>query len=204
MIKCRQSSLASWKTNAVRVLLNEDCWLNINNAPAQYSGSNYQHAIVNYVNLLNQYGLYVVLALSSTGDGTLQSTKQQPMLDRDHAPDFWKSVATTFKGNTKVIFDIFGEPFPDDNQDTTAGWQCWKDGGACVTRRDTSTPYVAAGMQELVTAVRGTGATNVIMLGGIQFSNALSQWLTANPLTSIDFLGKKGEKGEASSRYLLR
>ena len=32
----------------------------------------------------------------------------------------------------------------------------------------------------------------------------LSRWPEMHPLTSIDFLGKKGEKGGASSRYLLR
>src|SRR5438309_1777578 len=50
-------TIASWHTNAVRVPLNEDCWLDINGAPAAYSGATYQQAIANYVNLLNQDGL---------------------------------------------------------------------------------------------------------------------------------------------------
>jgi hypothetical protein len=32
------SAIASWKVNAIRVPLNEDCWLGINGAPAAYSG----------------------------------------------------------------------------------------------------------------------------------------------------------------------
>src|SRR5439155_20756503 len=55
--------MASWKINTVRVPMNEDCWLGINGADARYSGANYQNAIVNYVNLLHQYGLYAVLDL---------------------------------------------------------------------------------------------------------------------------------------------
>src|SRR5213082_1383563 len=34
-------AIASWRTNAVRVPLNEDCWLAINGAPAAYSGTAY-------------------------------------------------------------------------------------------------------------------------------------------------------------------
>jgi hypothetical protein len=36
-------------------------------------------------------------------------------------------------------------------------------------------------MQSMVTAVRSTGATNVLMLGGEEYSNDLSQWLTYKP-----------------------
>ena len=48
------------------------------------------------------------------------------MPDADHAPDFWTSVANTFKNNSAVIFDLYNEPYLDNNQDTTAGWECWK------------------------------------------------------------------------------
>jgi len=41
--------------------------------------------------------------------------------------------------------------------------------------------FQAAGMQELVTAVRGTGATNLIMLSGIQYANTLTNWLAYKP-----------------------
>src|SRR5260370_35326824 len=36
-------------------------------------------------------------------------------------------------------------------------------------------------MQSLVNAVRSTGATNVIMLGGEEYSNDLRQWLSHEP-----------------------
>jgi hypothetical protein len=43
-------------------------------------------------------------------------------------------------------------------------------------------------MQSLVDAVRGTGATNPIVLGGLEYANALTEWLTyapADPLKSL-------------------
>ena len=41
-----------------------------------------------------------------------------------------------------------------------------------------------AGFQSLVNAVRATGATNIIMLGGLAYSNDLSQWLQYKPVDS--------------------
>jgi hypothetical protein len=51
------------------------------------------------------------------------------------------------------VFDLHNEPHPDNNRIREAS-RCWRDGGTC---RGMS--FQAAGMQELVTAVRGTGAT---------------------------------------------
>src|SRR5437660_11754841 len=57
------AAMATWHINAVRVPLNEDCWLNINGVSAAYGGATYQAAIRSYVSLLHQYGLYAVLEL---------------------------------------------------------------------------------------------------------------------------------------------
>ena len=98
------------------------------------------------------------------------------MPDADHTPAFWQSVATTFKANPAAIFDLFNEPYPDNNNDTTAAWTCWKNGGTC-----SGVSYPAAGMQTLVNTVRATGATNVIMAGGVVYANSLTQWLQYRP-----------------------
>jgi endoglucanase len=42
-------AIASWNVNIVRVLLNEDCWLDINGIAPQYAGANYRKAILDYV-----------------------------------------------------------------------------------------------------------------------------------------------------------
>jgi len=162
-------AIARWNANAVRVPLNEDCWLGINDAPAAYSGAAYRQAIANYVSLLNQNGLVAILDLHWTAAGSARATVQQQMADADHAGAFWGSVAGAFKGNSSVIFDLFSEPY-------SISWPCWRDGGACA-----GVPYAVAGMQSLVTAVRNAGATNVLMLGGLAWSNDLSQWLTYRP-----------------------
>jgi hypothetical protein len=142
-------SIKSWTgINAVRIPMNEDCWLAINGAPAAYSGANYQSALKAFVDLLVQNNIYPILELHWTAPGTTKATGQQPMLDRDHSTTFWTQVATAYKTYGTVIFDPHNEPFPDNNSDTNAAWQCWRDGGTC-----SGVSYQAAGMQEIVTAI---------------------------------------------------
>jgi endoglucanase len=173
-------AIASWRANAVRVPLNEDCWLGINGVPAAYAGAAYQRAIADYVALLNQAGLYAILELHWSAPGTIKATGQSNMPDRDHSIAFWSSVASAYRGNGAVMLELFNEPFPDDNNDTARAWTCWHDGGACGVS-ESGASFAAAGMQELVTAIRQTGATNVIAVGGVQYSNALSGWLAHRP-----------------------
>jgi hypothetical protein len=45
-----------------------------------------------------------------------------------------------------------------------------------------------AGFQTLVDSVRATGASNVIMLGGLAYSNDLSQWLNYRPTDPLNNL----------------
>lgn len=175
--------IRSWGVDAVRIPLNEDCWLNINrptdsryNKYSLYFGSAYQHFIENYVANLNQAGIIAILDLHFAGPGKQRANYQIPMADQDHAPAFWSSVARAFKNNSSVLFDVFNEPFPDNNQNSTAAWRCWRDGGMC-----SGVHYRAAGMQELVNTIRATGATNIILLGGVAYAGELSQWLQFEP-----------------------
>src|SRR6266567_9084309 len=170
------SAIAAWRANVVRLPLNETCWLGINGVTPAYAGANYQQAIADYVARLNRAGLVVILDLHWTAADTAKALAQAPMPNRDHTPEFWRQVATAYGHNNAAIFDLFNEPFPDSNADTPEAWRCWRDGGTC---RGMS--FQAAGMQELVDAVRGTGATNVIIVGGVQYAARLSHWLANKP-----------------------
>ena len=170
------SAMTSWDTTIVRVPLNEDCWLGLNGEPANgKTAAQYQTDIVNWVNLLNQNGQIVILDLHWNNSGTNKSTGQEPMPDLDHAPAFWTSVANTFKSNSSVLFDLYNEPY-------TTSWSCWKNGStAAQTSPCTDVGFAVAGMQTLVNTVRSTGATNIIMLGGLAYSNDLTGWLANKP-----------------------
>jgi endoglucanase len=187
--------IASWNINAVRVPLNEDCWLGLSDIPAQFGGATYQAAIVNFVNLLHKYGIVAILDLHWS-DGIYKGNSsqctdfiaacQKPMVDAANGVPFWTSVANTFKGDNATVLDLFNEPFPERafNFDETKGWTCWRDGGAACAGMLTDSSGAAvpvAGFQTLVNAVRATGAKNVIMLGGLAFSNDETQWLQFRP-----------------------
>ena len=167
-------AIKSWRTNVVRIELNEDCWLGINGLNSAYSGANYRQAIANYVSLLNANGMYAILDLHWSAPGTTLADEQRPMADADHAPAFWSSVANTFKGNNAVIFELFNEP-------RDISWSCWRDGGCIATDDHAGGTFTIAGMQTLVNSVRATGATNVLGLGGLDWSSDLSGWLSFKP-----------------------
>lgn len=169
------AAMASWHINAVRVPLNEDCWLGINGIKPRVGGPNYQHAIESYVATLQSYGLVVILDLHAAAPRSYLSSGLWPMADADHAPRFWSSVATAFKNNHGVIFDLYNEPY-------IQSWSCWLHG--CETTyidNGTEVHYETAGMQSLVDAVRRTGATQPLMLGGLDYSSDESQWLSHEP-----------------------
>jgi hypothetical protein len=185
-------AMKTWNIHVVRVPLNEQCWLGSSAVPpGGLSGAAYQQGVKDWVNLLVANGINVILDLhwtfgQYTGPGAgcpdINATCQKPMPNAQFTPTFWSQVATAFKGNNAVIFDLFNEPFPDfanNFSNPTAAWTCLRDGGTC-----TGIGYQVAGMQSLVNAVRATGATNVIMTGGLSFTNDLSQWLAFKPSDS--------------------
>jgi endoglucanase len=182
------TAIKSWgPVNAVRVPLNEACWDAESYVNASYAGANYINAIKSYVSLLNANGIVAILDLHwtdgaytgpSAGCSSAQATCQKPMPDSAQAIPFWTSVASTFKGNDAVIFDLFNEPYASraDNNNSAEGWQCWATGSPC-----TGISYPVAGMQQLINAVRSAGANNVIMLGGEEYANDLTGWLQNEP-----------------------
>jgi len=136
-----------------------------------------------YVQLLNRNGIVAILDLHWTDglyDGkhghcqtTSEAVCQKPMPDSAQSVPFWTSMARTFKNHNAVIFDVFNEPFPDRVPGLTEpqAWRCWLRGLG----------YRAAGMQSLVTAIRSTGARNVILLAGLAWANDLTGWLRHAP-----------------------
>jgi hypothetical protein len=171
--------MKQWNINTVRVPLNEDCWLGINGVAASVSGSNYQQAIASYVQMLRANGMYVIVELHWNAPGGTLSKSQQPMPDADHAPAFWSSVASTFKNDVGVVFDLYNEPYPDLGTGDPGG--CWLNGCSLSNWSGTSGAAQAVGMQSLVNTIRGTGAQNVIMLAGWGYANYIGSWLQYEP-----------------------
>jgi hypothetical protein len=169
-------AMAAWHINAVRVPLNEDCWLGVNGVKPGYAGAHYRSAIAAYVMRLEEFGMIPILNLHYSAPGRIIPYRQEPMADQDHSPAFWRSLATYFRNDHHLILDLFNEPYPDSNQDTSAAWSCVLNGGSCP-----GVSFRAAGMQQLVSAVRATGATQPLMIAGPQYAGDLDHWLQYEP-----------------------
>ncbi|KOV75048.1 MULTISPECIES: cellulose binding domain-containing protein [unclassified Streptomyces] len=179
-------AIADWKADAVRIPLNEECWLGLSNVKPEYGGANYIAAVRELVARVEAHGMTPVLELhwsygqytgNSAGCTDVHATCQKPMPDMRYSPSFWSSVASTFKDDQAAVFDLFNEPYPDRAASSAAdAWKCWRDGGTCP-----GISYEVAGMQDLVDSVRATGAKNVIMAGGLAYSNDLGQWTAYEP-----------------------
>jgi endoglucanase len=179
-------AIADWNVDTVRIPLNEECWLGLSNINPAYGGVNYIAAVRDLVARVKAHGMTPMLELhwsyglytgNSSGCADVHATCQKPMPNMQYTPAFWRSVANTFGSDRTVVFDLFNEPYPDRATSTAAqAWTCWRDGGTCP-----GIGYEVAGMQDLIDAIRETGARNLILAGGLAYSNDLSQWLAYRP-----------------------
>ena len=149
------NSFKSWEVNGntskaintVRIPLNEECWLGISGAPANYSGGKYQQFIKTLVDDLTAQGKYVILDLhwSAPGNilpGVVDRGGQDVAPNADHSIDLWRSVAIAYKGYSNVAFDLYNEPHLGCNsggncpytqgsaQGDAWSWGIYRDGGA--------------------------------------------------------------------------
>ena len=93
--------------------------------------------------------------------------------------EFWKDAAARYKNNPAVLFELFNEPHG-------ISWPVWRNGGNLKGPENTNTDVnvvenkektageISTGMQALVDAVRSTGASNVVLAGGLDWSYNLS------------------------------
>jgi endoglucanase len=169
------NGMKSWNINVVRVVLNEDCWLGLNGLPSGYTAASYQQHVIAFVNLLTSNNVAVIVNLHFNAPGAHKATEQEPMADRDHSPAFWSDVANTYKANSAVLFEPYNEPHD-------ISWACWRNGGCTVSGSQSGEgTFTVAGMQEMVTAIRGTGATNPIIVTGNNWGSDLSGWVANKP-----------------------
>jgi hypothetical protein len=160
------ASMKAWKVNAVRLPLNEDCWLGINGMPWHSSPRAYRAAVAEFVGRLHAAGITVLLNLHLVAPGEEPAVSESTMADADHAPAFWRSVGAYFKDDPALLFDLYNEP-------KDISWDCWRDG--CTDG------YAIAGMQDLVDAVRSSGARQPVVADGLEYGNDVSGWLAHHP-----------------------
>ncbi len=172
-----------WGANTVRLPLSEGFWLN--GAPGYAcTAGQYQTTVRQTVQALTALNLNVILDLQWTdaGQQSLQGGGPWAMPDADSV-NFWQQAAAIYSSYSNVLFEAYNEPHP-------ANWSCWLNG--CAMTADTgysndcqcskTVSYQAVGMQTLVNTIRGTGAKNLILVGGMNWGYDLSQ-IPSNTVT---------------------
>jgi endoglucanase len=194
-----QTVASTWQMNIIRLPLNEWAWRT--NATSA-KGIPYQTIVAATVANITAAHMYVILDLhwaspSNYNNGVADG--QPGYLDAENSVSFWSSVATAFKNNPAVTFELFNEPYADDQAFDSTRLNLLKNGGSTFTFYNQvsgkGTPvnsgvsFQVAGHQQLVTAIRNTGATNVILYSCPVWNSALSQSLDVKPTDPLNQLG---------------
>jgi hypothetical protein len=156
---------SAWGSNTVRLALNEMSWVGDAGLEPWTGCPGYISTVTSVVSAARAAGLVVILDLHwSDADDHSQVPRQHCSPDSSSLL-FWQSVASTFKGDLGVWFELYNEPHG-------ISWSQWHDGGP-VTCED-GTVYESVGMQRLLEAVRASGASNIVIAGGLDWAFDLS------------------------------
>lgn len=165
-------NIRSWGANIVRIPITQVFWLQGNK---QYDAT-YKARVIDAVKKARAAGLAVIVDnhASDRGDPNYSKTPDgQQMPDMNNTLPFWKDVATTFKNDGGVIFELYNEP-----HETT--WDIWLNGGDIAAGPTYpggpfGEAYKAVGMQQLYDAVRGVGARNLVLVSGMHWGYYLDK-----------------------------
>jgi endoglucanase len=159
-------AIEGWKANVIRLPVKEDFWFGWNKGQKD-NGLGYRKVVDQAIEAAVARGAYLVLDLHRFGAPT-----------EDHVA-FWKDAAKRYKNHPAVLFELFNEAH-------SISWKTWRDGGLLKDPNQKSTDVNAKenkeevntahtpGMQALVDAVRGAGANNVLIAGGLDWGYDLS------------------------------
>jgi endoglucanase len=180
ILKTIETAIRDWHVNHVRLPLAQDRWFG--KAKEQHDeGKAYRALVKQAVDLCSAAGCYIILDLhwSDTGEWG-KEIGQHKMPDKNSAA-FWKEAATAYKNHPAVIFDLYNEPF-------RVSWDVWMKGGETTEKNKAgeSTTYQAVGMQTLLDTVRATGAKNVVIVGGLDWSYDLGEIVNGRRIVDPD------------------
>ncbi len=187
-------AMADWGIDLVRLPLNQDCWLGTDGAPVagEWMGAaDYKAVVRQRVDWALDAGLAVILDLHRTGPEGIRAGDGQRAMADQQSITFWGQVAAAYKDEPSVMFELYNEPYNVESFGSgDLDWACWRDGGCHVDTANeievqqngpSGVTYEVAGMAEMLAAVRGAGAQQPALLGGLNWSADLSGWLAHKP-----------------------
>jgi hypothetical protein len=171
-------AIDEWKANAIRLPVRDDFWFGRGPYQGKDGGAAYRKIVDAAVEATANRGAYLVLDLHRFGTPK-----------REHL-EFWKDAAVRYRNHPAVLFELFNEPHG-------TSWEVWRNGGPLTDESDAPTGEVGVGMQALLDAVRATGAENVVIAGGLDWSYDLSGVVNGYALE-----GRDGGRGIMYSAHI--
>ncbi len=171
VLKSALVAVDDWKANAIRLPVKEEYWFGRTSAQKD-GGASYRLLVDQLITLVANRGAYVVLDL------------HRFRAPKDEHITFWKDAAKTYSNHPAVLFDLFNEPHG-------ISWDIWRNGGFVAEKTQPANAdenafispeekakaaqgFQSPGMQRMVEAVRGTGARNIVIAGGLDWAYDLS------------------------------
>lgn len=133
-----------WHMNALRLPTSN--WIY-----AKYTTA-YMSQLDQVVHDANAAGLYVVLDLHDNVKSGSPYKSKDSLIPKTEDVTYWKAIAAHYKSNPMVMYDVFNEP-------VEPSWDVWLHGGG-----KTSDGATIVGYQDLVNAIRSTGAQQLIVV----------------------------------------
>lgn len=143
-------ALDDWQSNCIRLAVVPSYWLGS-------TGESYKAIVDEVVETVAAAGKYVILDNHSF------------YLPDDDDIAFWQDAAARYKDHPNVLFELFNEP-------AMCTWRQYFEGGTLTYQGENDWGEVddvtidSCGVPALLDAVRGTGAKNVCILPGINWS----------------------------------
>jgi hypothetical protein len=183
-----ERAIIDWKVSLIRLPLAQDRWFGKMMSQTD-GGAGYRAIVDNIVSTCAAARVYIDLDLHWSDCGKWIS--EGGTLGEHNMPDknsiaFWQDAATRFKNQPNVIFGLYNEPHD-------VSWNVWLDGGSVTDNPawwnpdQTKVVYEAVGLQKLYDAVRATGATNVVTVGGLNWGYDLSGVLQGYAIAGINY-----------------
>lgn len=174
----------TWGMNTARVLLSSELW---------NTCATYKQSIQAIVDTAKAAHFYLILTLQFNAPLDLPEDRaplpgfthyggnQYPLPDNKQDVQFWKDLASTYKDEPNVMFDLFSEPHNLQNQNELP-WPLWMNGGKITVTADPNGfppythngTYTAIGMPVLARIVRQIASNTLIFLAGVSYAADLS------------------------------
>ncbi len=152
----------SWNANTMRFQVSQRGLADPTIAQADRDA--YLASVLAGVALARSNGFTVVLSMQDQSIGCGSAHK----LPFDQTLAAWNVLAPAVDSDPYVMFELFNEPTSTND---AAGWSQWADGG---TGPQSDQGAVPVGHQQLLDAIRGLGATNVVIAEGLTNNGMLA------------------------------